>query len=295
MLYTVSAYVIWGLFPFYFPLLDPASPVEILSHRLVWTFVFMAIVLSFWHGWRALWHMNLKTIGIVAASALVISINWGVYVVAVNSGHVAQAALGYFINPLVSVALAVIFLKESLTRLQAVSVGIATVAVIILTVLVGKPPIIALTLAFSFGIYGLLKKQVPLSSAQSLTAEAAIMSPLALAYLIYLSVQHQSTFSSVNPTHTALLIFSGIATAIPLLLFGAGAKRIPLTTVGLVQYITPCMQMLTAVFINQEQLSPAQWAAYCLIWVAVAIFITDLLIRHRKRHRNSLVRQEDTA
>lgn len=285
MLQAIGAYLLWGLFPFYFPLLKPAGPVEILAHRFVWTCVLMAIVVTIIGGWRRIRAMSRKTFLVVAAAAVFISVNWGVYVYAVNTNQVAEAALGYFINPLVSVALGVVFLKETLTRLQTVSVLLATIAVIILTISIGTPPIIALSLAFSFGFYGLLKKQVNLSSAESLMAESAIITPLAIAYLVWLQTKGTSTFLSEGPSHMGLLMFAGVATALPLLLFGIGAKKIPLSTIGLIQYITPCMQMIIAVVINKEQLEPARWVGYIIIWVAVVLFVADILISMRKRRK----------
>lgn len=287
MIQGFLAYLLWGLFPLYFPLLQPAGPVEILAHRFVWTFAFMAIALAVLRKWGELRRASRRTWAIVALASVFIAINWGVYVYTVNSGHVAEAALGYFINPLVSVLLGVIFLKERLTTLQKWSVGIAAVAVVVLTVGVGRPPFLGLILAFSFGFYGLLKKQVKLSATASLTAESLIMSPVAIGYLVYLSRQGESTFAAHGAGHALLLVSSGLATAAPLLLFGIGAKKVPLSTIGLMQYITPTMQMTIAIFIAGEHLEPARWIGYIIIWVAVAVFITDLLIRTRGRRRDA--------
>ncbi len=285
MIEAFLAYLLWGAFPLYFPLLQPAGPVEILAHRFVWTLAVMAVILLALRKWRELREASPRTWGIVAAAAAFIAVNWGVYVYAVNSGHIAEAALGYFINPLVSVLLGVIFLKERLTFLQKWSVGIAAVAVIVLTIGVGRPPVLALLLAFSFGFYGLLKKRVSLSATASLTAESLIMAPLAIAYLVYLGERGTGTFTAEGTGHALLLASSGLATALPLLLFGVGAKKIPLSTIGLMQYITPMMQMSIAIFIAGEQLEPARWLGYVIIWVAVAVFVTDLLLRHRRNRR----------
>ncbi|MFC3849681.1 EamA family transporter RarD [Corynebacterium hansenii] len=285
MIEAFLAYLLWGAFPLYFPLLQPAGPVEILAHRFVWTLAVMAVILLALRKWRELRGASPRTWGIVAAAAAFIAVNWGVYVYAVNSGHIAEAALGYFINPLVSVLLGVIFLKERLTFLQKWSVGIAAVAVIVLTIGVGRPPVLALLLAFSFGFYGLLKKRVSLSATASLTAESLIMAPLAIAYLVDLGERGTGTFTAEGTGHALLLASSGLATALPLLLFGVGAKKIPLSTIGLMQYITPMMQMSIAIFIAGEQLEPARWLGYVIIWVAVAVFVTDLLLRHRRNRR----------
>jgi chloramphenicol-sensitive protein RarD len=279
------AYLLWGAFPLYFPLLQPAGPVEILAHRFVWTLVVMAVILLVMRKWRELREASRRTWGIVAAAAFFIAVNWGVYVYAVNSGHIAEAALGYFINPLVSVLLGVIFLKERLSVLQKWSVGIAAIAVIVLTIGVGRPPVIALLLAFSFGFYGLMKKRVDLSATASLTAESAIMTPLAIAYLAFLGAQGTGTFTAHGPGHALLLVSAGFATAVPLLLFGIGAKKIPLSTIGLMQYITPMMQMSIAIFIAGEHLEPARWIGYVIIWVAVAVFVADIVLRHGRNRR----------
>lgn len=285
MIQAFLAYLLWGAFPLYFPLLQPAGPVEILAHRFVWTLVVMAVILLVMGKRRELRDASRRTWGIVAAAAFFIAVNWGVYVYAVNSGHIAEAALGYFINPLVSVLLGVIFLKERLSVLQKWSVGIAAIAVIVLTIGVGRPPIIALLLAFSFGFYGLMKKRVDLSATASLTAESAIMTPLAIAYLAFLGAQGTGTFTAHGPGHALLLVSAGFATAVPLLLFGIGAKRIPLSTIGLMQYITPMMQMSIAIFIAGEHLEPARWIGYVIIWVAVAVFVADIVLRHGRNRR----------
>ncbi|HHT32699.1 MAG TPA: EamA family transporter RarD [Corynebacterium sp.] len=285
MIQAFLAYLLWGAFPLYFPLLQPAGPVEILAHRFVWTLVVMAVILLVMRKWRELREASRRTWGIVAAAAFFIAVNWGVYVYAVNSGHIAEAALGYFINPLVSVLLGVIFLKERLSVLQKWSVGIAAIAVIVLTIGVGRPPVIALLLAFSFGFYGLMKKRVDLSATASLTAESAIMTPLAIAYLAFLGAQGTGTFTAHGPGHALLLVSAGFATAVPLLLFGIGAKKIPLSTIGLMQYITPMMQMSIAIFIAGEHLEPARWIGYVIIWVAVAVFVADIVLRHGRNRR----------
>lgn len=289
MIQGFLAYLLWGAFPLYFPLLQPAGPVEILAHRFVWTMAFMALFLAVAGTWRELLRASARTWGTVVLAAVFIAVNWGVYVYAVNNGHIAEAALGYFINPLVTVLLGVVFLKERLSRLQTASVVMAAVAVVVLTIGVGKPPVLGLTLAFSFGFYGLLKKRVPLSPSASLTAESLVMTPPAIAYLVYLGNRGTGTFTTEGTGHMLLLMSAGLATAVPLLLFGIGAKKIPLSTIGLMQYITPMMQMSIAIFIAGEHLEPARWAGYVIIWIAVAIFIADILLRHRARRRTRTV------
>lgn len=286
MFQALGAYLLWAVFPLYFPLLEPAGAVEILAHRFVWTFLFMALVLCFKRAWPELKAADARTWWSTVVAALLISVNWGVYVYLVNNGQVAEAALGYFINPLVSVLLAMVFFRESISKLQFGSVILAALAVIVLTIGVGHPPLWALALAFSFGFYGLMKKRVKLSSIASLTAESAVVTPLALAYLCWLTASGESTFTSLGVGHALLLASAGVATALPLLLFGEGAKRLPLATIGLMQYITPVIQMTLAVTILGEELSPERWLGYFIIWGAVGLFIADLvmsLIRQRRR------------
>ena len=278
MIYGLLAYLLWGLFPAFFPLLLPAGPVEILAHRILWTAVIMSVVLTVAKGWGQLRHASRRTWLQLIAAGLLISTNWGIYVLAVNSNHVADAALGYFINPLIAVLLAVVFLGERLTRLQTIAVAIAAVGVLQLTFLSGQAPVMALGMALSFGLYGLVKKQVDVSATASLTAETLVVAPLALGYLLWIG---GGTFLTEGPAHTALLVLSGLITTIPLLLFGMAAKRLPLSTVGMIQYMTPTMQMLWALFVTQEYLSPERWAGFIIIWIAVVIYVFDLMRRSR--------------
>lgn len=280
MFWGLAAYLLWGVFPAFFPLLKPAAPVEILAHRFIWTLVFMAIVVVAVGASKSMRQIPGAQWLKVTAAALLISFNWGLYIYAVNNNQVADAALGYFINPLVTVVLAVVVLRESLRPLQLLSVAIATVAVIILTVALGQPPIIALGLALSFGLYGLVKKQVKLTPIQSLTAETLVLAPVGLIYILYLQSQGESTFVQNGPSHALLLMTAGVVTAVPLLLFSKAAQVMSLTSLGMIQYITPVMQMLWAVFVNLETIPAARWVGFCIIWVAVLIFLTDM-VRHR--------------
>ncbi|MBV7296203.1 EamA family transporter RarD [Corynebacterium sp. TAE3-ERU12] len=286
-----AAYCLWGLFPLYFPLLEPASATEILAHRFVWTFVLMGLLIGTRGQWRQLRTASARTWVSLVAAAIFISANWGVYVYTVNTDRVSEAALGYFINPLVAVLLGVFFLGERLNRAQLVAVVLAAIAVVVMTIDVGTPPLLGLTLAISFGVYGLLKKQVQLSSAVSLSAETAIITPIALVYLWWLSANGTSTFTEYGWQHTALLMSAGVATSLPLLLFGAGAKSVPMMTIGMLQYFTPTVQMLIAVFINGEHITAGRWVGFIIIWVAVAISVADMATRagrarrQRRRHR----------
>ena len=288
MPFAIGAYLLWGVFPAFFPLLLPATPLEILAHRIIWTAVLIIIYLVITGTWRELIQLSRRTWIWLGAASVAITVNWGTYVVAVNSGHVADAALGYFINPLVSVALGVLVLKEQLRKLQISAVGVAAIAVLWLTLMTGEGPWISLLLAGSFGIYGLLKKQVQVSSAGSVAAETLVMSPVALMYLGYLSANGESTFLSEGPSHTALLVVSGLVTALPLILFAQGAKLLPLSTVGMLQYMTPTMQLLWAVFITQEHMSAERWIGFVIIWFAVALYMLDLLRMRKKSRRIQL-------
>ncbi|MBF0580692.1 EamA family transporter RarD [Corynebacterium sp. ED61] len=282
MIWGWLAYGMWGMFPAFFPLLKPAQPLEILSHRFLWTFVFMGIVLALIRSLKKLKTLTAKEWLLVTVAAVVISVNWGVYVYAVNNDHVADAALGYFINPLVSVMLGVVVLKESLRRLQIVSVGLAVVAVLIMTLMLGNPPWISLLLAFSFGIYGLVKKQVTLSPQISLMAETMVLAPVGLAYVIWLQTQGSNTFVQDGPSHAVLLMLAGVVTALPLLCFARAAHEMTLTSLGMIQYITPMLQIVWAVFVTHEFIETGRWVGFFIIWVALAIFVFDLAMNARR-------------
>lgn len=285
MIWGLLAYGMWGLFPAFFPLLKPAAPLEILSHRVVWTFAFMAVVLLLIRAYKRVRVITLKEWLLVTAAAVVISVNWGLYVYAVNNDHVADAALGYFINPLVSVMLGVIVLREGLRLLQRISVWLAFIAVVVMTVMLGNPPWISLGLAFSFGIYGLIKKQIQLSPQISLMAETTVLAPVGIAYIVYLSTQDANTFVSEGPGHAGLLMLAGVVTALPLLCFARAAHEMTLTSLGMIQYMTPMLQMLWAVFVTKEYIETGRWVGFVIIWVALVIFIYDLLRNARKARR----------
>ncbi|MEJ5997086.1 EamA family transporter RarD [Corynebacterium sp. H130] len=287
MIYALLAYLLWGGFAAFFPLLKPAEPLEILAHRIVWTaFIMLAIILvrgtikELRRADRATW------IQVILASFF-IAINWLAYVIAVNTGHVAEAALGYFINPLVNVLLGMVFLGERLRPLQKLSVTIAAAAVLLLALFSGQPPVLGLVLAFSFGIYGLLKKKIQLSPEASLSAETLVLFPIALGYLGYLTLKGTSTFTTEGPGHAALLISSGIITAVPLLLFNKAARMIPLSTIGMLQYLTPTMQMLWAVVVMKEDLAAVRWIGFCIIWVSVSVFLTDIWLQRKQQRKTN--------
>ncbi|WP_312858132.1 EamA family transporter RarD [Pseudonocardia pini] len=285
-----SAHVVWGLFPAFWPLLDPAAPVEILAHRILWTMVLMAGVLTLLRGWSALRALSAGGWLRVAAAALLITVNWGTFIYGVVIDRVVDIALGYYISPLVSALLAVLVLRERPNRAQTAALLIATVAVVVISVGAGSPPWLGLVLAASFGAYGLLKKTVPLPSTASLTAEGLVVGPLALAYVVVLQVTGQGTFTDHGGLHATLMILAGPATAIPLLLYGAAARRIPLTTLGTLTYITPTLQFLWGVLVLDETMAPSRWVGFGLVWIALAIFTVDLLRRTRGGTTGTVVR-----
>jgi chloramphenicol-sensitive protein RarD len=259
----------------------PAQPVEVLAHRIVWSFVLLAIVVAVLRRWRPFLALSGKGWLIVTAAAILITANWGTYIYAVNTQHVVESALGYFITPLLSVALGMIFLKERLRLPQVVAIAVVVVAVIVLTVDYGRLPVISLILACSFGVYGLLKKKVPLDAISSLTAESAVIAPIAFVYLLTLG--SANTFTSEGTGHTLLLLSTGIVTAVPLVLFGAGAQRIPLVTMGMLQYLAPVLQFAWGVFVVHEPMPASRWIGFALVWLALAIFTFDAVKNRRKQ------------
>nr|WP_259294534.1 EamA family transporter RarD [Streptomyces canus] len=277
----------WGLVPLFWPLLKPAGAAEILAHRMVWSLVFVAVALVFVRRWA--WAGELlrqpRRLALITVAAAVITVNWGVYIWAVNAGHVVEASLGYFINPLVTIAMGVVLLKERLRRVQWVAVGIGAAAVLVLTVGYGRPPWISLTLAFSFATYGLVKKKVNLGGVESLAAETAIQFLPALGYLLWLGHQGNLSFASEGPGHAALLASTGIVTALPLVCFGAAAIRVPLSTLGLLQYLAPVFQFLLGIFYFGEAMPPERWAGFALVWLALTLLTWDALRTARTLRR----------
>ncbi len=279
--YGALAYVLWGLFPAYWPLLVPAAPIEVLAHRIVWSFLTMLIVVAVLKKWRPLKELSGMGWLMVSAAAVLITVNWGTYIYAVNTQHVVESALGYFMTPLVSVALGVIFLKERLRLPQQIAIGVVVVAVIVLTVDYGRLPVISLVLACSWGTYGLFKKKVKLDAVTGLAAESAVIFPVALAYLIVLG--SANTFTTAGTGHALMLLSTGIVTVIPLVLFGAGALRVPLTTMGMLQYLAPILQFAWGVFVVHEPMPASRWIGFGLVWLALAIFTVDAVKNRRKQ------------
>jgi chloramphenicol-sensitive protein RarD len=278
LVFGVSAYTLWGLFPIYWPLLEPANPVEIVSHRAVWTLVFCFIILWLTKTLKSTLAL-LKRPKIVAGlflGSILISINWIIYIYAATSGHVVEASLGYYINPIVVIATGVLILKEKMRPLQWVSVGVATLGVAVLTLDYGRLPWIALGLAFSWGGYGLVKKQLGLGALEGLSIETLISSGAYLAYLIWLGNQGEGQFG-VSWKITLLFIGGGAVTAIPLLLFNGATNRLPLTLIGLLQYITPTIQFSIGVWYFNEDMPAARWIGFVIIWIALVALALDLV------------------
>jgi chloramphenicol-sensitive protein RarD len=273
----VGAYLLWGLFPLYWPLLEPASPVEILGHRIVWSLAFLAAVLAVTSGFAWVRQLGLRAAALLTVAAALVSVNWAVYIYGVNSGHVVETSLGYFINPLVTVVLAMVFLHERLRRRQGLALAVAVVGVLVLTIDYGRVPWIALTLAVTFGLYGLVKKQAGVDGPQSLAVETAVVVLPASAYLLWLGGTGDGTFTTEGPGHAALLVGAGVVTALPLMLFGAAAVRIRLSTLGLLQYMTPTIQFLIGVAFYGEPMPLSRLAGFALVWIALLILILDAL------------------
>ena len=274
-----AAYGMWGLVPLFWPLLKPAGAMEILAHRMVWSLAFVGVALLVVRRWA--WAGELlrqpRRLALVVVAAAVITVNWGVYIWAVNSGHVVEASLGYFINPLVTIAMGVLLLKERLRRAQWAAVGVGFAAVVVLTVGYGRPPWISLCLAFSFATYGLVKKKVALGGVESLAAETAVQFVPALGYLIWLGAHGGSTFTTGGARHSLLLASTGVVTALPLVCFGAAAIRVPLSTLGLLQYLAPVFQFLLGILYFHEAMPPERWAGFALVWLALALLTWDAL------------------
>ncbi|MFF7855961.1 EamA family transporter RarD [Streptomyces sp. NPDC007904] len=281
-----AAYGMWGLVPLFWPLLKPAGAVEILAHRMVWSLFFVGAALLVIRRWAWLGELlrQPRRLALITVAAAVITVNWGVYIWSVNSGHVVEASLGYFINPLVTIAMGVLLLKERLRPVQWAAVGVGASAVLVLTIGYGRPPWISLCLAFSFATYGLVKKKVNLGGIESLAAETAIQFLPALGYLVWLGARGDATFTTEGAGHAALLAATGLVTAIPLVCFGAAAIRVPLSTLGLLQYLAPVFQFLLGILYFREAMPPERWAGFALVWLALSLLTWDAL---RTAHRGA--------
>ncbi len=279
--YGIGAYGLWGLLPLYFLILHPAGAVEIVANRVLWSLIFCVLLLT---ATRA-WHTVLAAVrapgivGTLAVAGALIAVNWLTYTYGVTTGHAIEAALGYFINPIVSVLLGVIVLREKLRRLQWVAIGLGFVAVIVLAVGYGSVPWIALILAFTFGLYGFVKKRVGprVDPVSSLSIETALLTPVAAAVMIWLGATGAATLTTEGPGHFWIMAASGVITAVPLIFFGAAARRLPLSTIGLLQYLAPILQFLVALFVFGEEMPPERWVGFGLVWSGLVLLTIDML------------------
>lgn len=295
LLYALIAYGMWGLLPIYWKLLHNVSPAAVLSHRMVWSLVVVALILTARKQWAWIKRVERKAVLTFVAVALLLIINWYTYIWAINAGFIVESSLGYFINPLVNVLLGGIFLGERLRPLQKIAIAIACGGVLYLTLSLGALPWTALTLAFSFGFYGLLKKTAGLNPLEGMGLEMTILSAPALAYLLFSGDPASPSLLTGEWHITALLLGTGIVTAIPLLTFAAAARRLTLTTLGLMQYLAPTMQFFIGVYIYGEPFTPVRAVGFVLIWIALALYSGETLLRHRQRSQARAVLAKSLA
>src|SRR4051794_11723911 len=284
VIYGTAAYLLWGVFPLFFPLLKPAGAVEILAQRIIWSLVAVVAVLAgggSFSSFRGVLH-DPREVGLLAIAAVLIAANWGTFIYAVNSEHVVEASLGYFITPLVSAAFGVLIFREQLRPRQAAALAIGAVAVVVLAVDYGRLPWIALVLAASFGSYGLVKKIADVGAAESLAVETLILLAPAIACVTVLQASGSGTFTHDAPGHALLLMSSGIVTALPLLLFSASVTRVPLTVIAMLQYLAPVLQFLVGLVIVGEAMPASRWIGFGLVWVALVVLSVDLLHAARR-------------
>lgn len=287
--FGVAAYLCWGFFPLYWPLLDPASSLEVLAHRFIWSMVFVLVALTVLRRWRPFLTIarDRRMMLLLTLASVTIALNWGGFIYGVTSGHVVETSLGYFINPLVTVLVGVFVLKETLRPTQWAAVGVGALAVVVLTVDYGRPPWIALVVALTFATYGFLKKKADLPAFEGLGMETAILTPVAIGYLVFLQASGDLTFGHAGAGNAALLVGTGVVTAIPLLLFSAAATRLSLTTIGLLQYLGPFIQFILGLTIFDESMTSARWVGFLLVWAALVVFTTDGLVNRRRALRRT--------
>ena len=283
-----GAHLLWGVFPLYFHLLERSGAVEIVAHRIAWTLVFCLVAVSLTRAWGRVREVvsNGKLFGTLLGAGVLVSLNWLIYVYAVVSGHIVDAALGYFINPLVTVVLALVFLRERVTPAQTVALILGLAAVLVIVIGVGRVPWIGLGLALTFGFYSLIKSRMghQVSGFVGLGVEALALTPLSVGYIIFLEVSGRGTFTSISWPYALLLAATGIVTALPLLAFAVGAARLPLVTLAFIQYVTPVMQFLIGVLLFGEQMPLVRWIGFILVWLALIVLSADTL--RRTRHPN---------
>jgi chloramphenicol-sensitive protein RarD len=284
LLFALGAYFIWGLFPIYWKTIQHVPALQLIGHRIVWSFLLLMLILSVGGNIKGLAAKmtDLKILRIYALAALLIGVNWLLYVWAVNAGFIVETSLGYFINPLISVVLGMIFFRERLRPLQWIPVALAGIGVAYLAISYGRLPWIALVLAFSFGFYGLVKKMAPLNSANGLTLETGILFIPALGYLLFAEWTGAGAFTHTGPSADLLMVGAGLVTTIPLLMFAGAAHRIPLTTVGLMQYLAPTLQFLIGVFIYHEPFSSQQLIGFGIVWIGLLVFASESLYHRRQ-------------
>ena len=283
-LYGFTAYFLWGLFPLYWTMLDRSGAIELLAHRIVWSLLTIAILVVASRRLRQLRAVLAdprRRWPLVAAAAL-ISVNWGTYIWGVNNGRVVETSLGYFVTPLFTVLLGVVLMHERLRLTQWIAIGIAFAAVVTLTIENGRPPWVAITLALSFGFYGFAKKKAGAGAIEGMALESTVMGPLALAMIVALGIQGQSTVAGQGPGYLALVLLTGPLTAVPLLLFGAAAVRVSMTTLGLLNYVAPIMQFAVGVLVFHEAMGPLRWAGFALVWLALVLLTWDGLTQRRR-------------
>jgi chloramphenicol-sensitive protein RarD len=278
LFFGIAAYGLWGLFPLYWPLLEPANAFEIVAHRALWTLVFCTVILAFRKELKSTLALikNRRIALALLLATVLISINWLTYIWATNHSHVVESALGYYINPLIVIGFGTIAYREKLRRFQIYSVAVAAVGVLVLTIDYGHLPYIALTLAISWGCYGVVKKHLGLGSLESLAIETLIAGVPYLIYLLWLGNHGKGEFGH-HPKVTILLILAGVVTAIPLLFFNGAATRLPLSVTGLLQYINPTIQFMLGVFLRHEQMSAGRWVGFFIIWISLIFLATDLI------------------
>ena len=295
--YAGLSYFLWGLLPIYWKFLDNVNAQEILANRVVWSFIFMAVILLISRKWSLFLHtfkgfaQNKKQLVVLALASILISANWFTYIWAVNNGYMIETSLGYFMNPLVSILLGMVVLKEKLTAYQYASFVLAAIGVLIITISHGKVPWIAIVLALTFGLYGLAKKLINVDSSVGLTLETLMVTPIAAIYMVILFINGSTAFLSTGPKTDLLLIGAGAATAIPLLYFAKGAQKIPLSLLGFLQYIAPTLTLLLGIFVYHEHFSSVQLLSFVFIWAALTIYSlskTKLLSRKGLRWRRKL-------
>ena len=281
--YGIAAYAMWGFFPIYWKLLHDVPALQLLGHRIVWSFLLLVAFILLtrqWDSFRAV-AFDRKTLGIYSIAGVLLSLNWLIYVWGVNAGCIVETSLGYFINPLLSVLFGVIFLREKLRPMQWLPVIVAAIGVTYLTVTYGRPPWIALSLAFTFGLYGLVKKISPLGSVFGLTLETGIVFPAALIYLLVVQANGTGGFLHDGITVDLLLVGAGVVTTIPLLMFASAAKEIPLNMIGVLQYFAPTIQFLIGVFLYKEPFDATRFIGFGIVWLALIIFWVENLLAHR--------------